>query len=47
MLRLLPDNLLKYTCEGVLIRAHYIRQLDNIHKTTLATKQAAKNAASL
>ncbi|WGY28593.1 type III secretion protein [Proteus mirabilis] len=42
MLRLLPDNLLKYTCEGVLIRAHYIRQLDNIHKTTLATKQAAK-----
>ncbi|HDT0720975.1 TPA: type III secretion protein [Proteus mirabilis] len=42
MLRLLPDNLLKYTCEGVLIRAHYVRQLDNIHKTTLATKQAAK-----
>ena len=34
MLRLLPDNLLKYTCEGVLIRAHYVRQLDNIHKTT-------------
>ncbi|MBG5949210.1 type III secretion protein [Proteus terrae] len=42
MLRSLPKDLLTYTCEGVLIRARYVRQLDNIYKTELAAKHAAK-----
>lgn len=42
MLRSLPEDLLTYTCEGVLIRARYVRQLDNIYKTELAAKHAAK-----
>ncbi|MCT8250301.1 type III secretion protein [Proteus vulgaris] len=42
MLRSVPEKLLDYTCEGVLIRARYIRQLDNIHKINLATKNNAK-----
>lgn len=42
MLRSLPEDLLTYTCEGVLIRARYVRQLDNIYKTELAAKYAAK-----
>ncbi|MEQ4924303.1 type III secretion protein [Proteus hauseri] len=42
MLRSLPETLLKYTCEGVIIRARYIRQLDKIHKINLATKNSAK-----
>ncbi|EEG87587.1 hypothetical protein PROPEN_00298 [Proteus penneri ATCC 35198] len=42
MLRSVHEKLLDYTCEGVLIRARYIRQLDNIHKINLATKNNAK-----
>ncbi|MEB6857138.1 type III secretion protein [Proteus cibi] len=42
MLRSVPKKLLDYTCEGVLIRARYIRQWDNIHKINLATKNHAK-----
>lgn len=42
MLRSLPKDLLTYTCEGILIRARYVRQLDNIYKTELASKHAAK-----
>lgn len=42
MLRSLPEDLLTYTCEGVLIRARYVRQLDNIYKTELAAKHTAK-----
>ncbi|CRL61835.1 MoaD/ThiS family protein [Proteus vulgaris] len=42
MLRSLSENLLTYTREGVLIRAKYVRQLDNIYKTELATKLATK-----
>lgn len=42
MLRSLPEDLLTYACEGILIRARYVRQLDNIYKTELAAKQAAK-----
>ncbi|ATM99323.1 MULTISPECIES: type III secretion protein [Proteus] len=42
MLRSLPKDLLTYTCEGVLIRTRYVRQLDNIYKTELAAKHAAK-----
>ncbi|WP_109400103.1 type III secretion protein [Proteus sp. TJ1640] len=42
MLRSVHEKLLGYTCEGVLIRARYIRQLDNIHKINLATKNNAK-----
>ncbi|MCK9781283.1 type III secretion protein [Proteus columbae] len=42
MLRSLSKDLLTYTCEGILIRARYVRQLDNIYKTELASKHAAK-----
>lgn len=42
MLRSLPEDLLTYACEGILIRARYVRQLDNIYKTELAAKHAAK-----
>lgn len=42
MLRSLSENLLTYTREGVLIRAKYVRQLDNIYKTELAAKLATK-----
>ncbi|MBG3081276.1 MoaD/ThiS family protein [Proteus mirabilis] len=42
MLRSLSENLLTYTREGVLIRAKYVRQLDNIYKIELATKLATK-----
>lgn len=42
MLRSLPETLLKYTCEGVIIRSRYIRQLDDIHKINLVTKNRAK-----
>lgn len=43
MLRSLPEDLLKYTSEGVLIRARYVRQLDNIHKTEKVAKHEIKN----
>ncbi|WP_311752702.1 type III secretion protein [Proteus columbae] len=42
MLRSLSKDLLTYTREGVLIRARYVRQLDNIYKAELATKLATK-----
>lgn len=42
MLRSLSENLLNYTCEGVLIRDRYVRQLDDIKKVSLAAKHAAK-----
>lgn len=42
MLRSLPETLLKYTCQGVVIRARYIRQLDNVHQFNLATQNTAK-----
>ncbi len=42
MLRSLPESLLTYTHEGVLIRARYIRQLDNIHKAEVAAKHTTK-----
>lgn len=42
MLRSLSEDLLTYTNQGVLIRARYVRQLDNIYKAELATKHATK-----
>lgn len=42
MLRSLSKDLLTYTREGVLIRARYVRQLDNIYKAGLAAKHATK-----
>ena len=46
MLRSLPEDLLKYTSEGVLIRARYVRQLDNIHKTEKVAKHEIKKMIS-
>ncbi|MBG3091694.1 type III secretion protein [Proteus terrae] len=42
MLRSLSKNLLTYTCEGVLIRSRYVRQLDDIYKIKSAAKHATK-----
>lgn len=42
MLRSLSKDLLTYTREGVLIRARYVRRLDNIYKAELAAKLATK-----
>ncbi|WP_193015527.1 type III secretion protein [Proteus sp. FME41] len=42
MLRSLPENLLTYTLEGILIRARYVRQFDKIHKAEIAAKHATK-----
>lgn len=42
MLRSLSKDLLTYTREGVLIRARYVRQLDNIYKAGLVAKHATK-----
>lgn len=42
MLRSLPKDLLTYTCEGVLIRSRYARQLDDIYKIKSAAKHATK-----
>lgn len=42
MLRSLPETLLNYTSEGVIIRARYIRQLDNFNKLEIMAKQKAK-----
>lgn len=42
MLRSLPETLLGYTCEGLLIRARYLRQLDNIRKIEKETKKNVK-----
>lgn len=39
-------DLLKYTSEGVLIRARYVRQLDNIHKTEKVAKHEIKKMIS-
>ncbi|MDS0787841.1 type III secretion protein [Proteus vulgaris] len=42
MLRSLPETLLSYTCEGVLIRSRYLRQLDNIHRIEQITHKKMK-----
>lgn len=46
MLRSLPESLLGYTCEGVVIRARYIRQLDSQHKIIQSSKHIAKKIIS-
>ncbi|MBI6528196.1 type III secretion protein [Proteus vulgaris] len=42
MLRSLPETLLRYTCEGVLIRSRYLRQLDNIRRIEQMTHKRVK-----
>lgn len=46
MLRSLPESLLGYTCEGIVIRARYIRQLDSQRKIIQSSKHIAKKIIS-
>lgn len=46
MLRSLPESLLGYTCEGGVIRARYIRQLDSQRKIIQSSKHIAKKIIS-